>query len=46
MQKDNTTILGYMGHGVLFIVELSLIPYYQLEYAYYRAEGRIKKFYQ
>jgi hypothetical protein len=46
MTKEKTTIIGYIGYGALFIVELSLLPYYELEYAYYRTQSRMKKFYQ
>jgi hypothetical protein len=46
MRKENTSILGYLGHGVLFIFEVSIIPYYQLECAYYRAQIRMNNFYK
>jgi hypothetical protein len=45
MNKENTSIMGYVGYGALFIFELTAIPYYEFENAYYRAQNRLKKFY-
>lgn len=41
---DNISIMGYIGYGVLTLAEITFIPYYQLESAYYRAKLRTKLF--
>jgi hypothetical protein len=46
MHKDGQSTMGYIGYGVLFIVELTMTPYYICEEAYYRAQNRMKKFYR
>jgi len=46
MAKENTSIMGYIGYGALFVFELTLTPYYICEEAYYRAQNRMKKFYR
>jgi hypothetical protein len=46
MPKNETSAMGYIGYGSLFIFELALTPYYMCEEAYYRGISRMKKFYR